>query len=207
MSKLGAFAIPALLAAWAAPAPGEDVARQADVSAPAACACRVIPALTPVSIEILAPLGSKISKSGESFPIRLAAPILIDGKEAVPAGALGVGEVIHAKKSGGMGAAGELVLAARYVEVDGQRLMLRSLNIAAAGESSIHKVDAINAASAASPLPIGLIGFFISGGQVNVAQGTVAPAKTRESFTLPPLAGLAPAVAGPATANIASKGE
>jgi hypothetical protein len=198
MSKLGALVMPALLAA--APLLGED-------APPPAIAAPTVPALTPVSIEILAPPGSKISKSGDSFPIRLAAPIVIGGKEVVPAGAPGVGEVIHAKKSGGMGTAGELVLAARYLEVDGRRLMLRSLNIAAAGQSSIHKVDAINAASAVSPLPIGLIGFFISGGQVNVAKGTIAPAKTRESFALAAPAGAAPAAAGPAAANIASKGE
>ncbi|MET0587174.1 MAG: hypothetical protein ABWZ75_01520 [Novosphingobium sp.] len=71
------------------------------------------PALTPVSIQILAALGSKVSKSGDTFPIRLAAPVIVDGTVAIPAGAEGMGEVVHAKKGGGIGAAGELVLAAR----------------------------------------------------------------------------------------------
>lgn len=181
---------PALLAFWAAPALGDDVAAP---TTPAACACPIIPALTPVSVEIRAPLGSNISKSGDMFPIRLAAPIVIEGKELVPTGAVGMGEVVHAKKSSGMGAAGELVLAARYFEVSGQQLKLRSLNLSAAGKSAIHKVDALNAASAVSPLPIGLIGFFISGGQVMVQLGTVVPAKVREDFTLP--AAFAPAAA------------
>jgi|GEM_PF-6422904 len=71
-----------------------------------------IPALTEVRLEILSDLGSKISKTGELFPIRLAKPIVIDGAERVPAGAEGQGEVVWAKKSGGSGASGELVLAA-----------------------------------------------------------------------------------------------
>jgi hypothetical protein len=160
-----------------------------------ACSCTIIPELTPVILEIMAPVGSKISKTGDSFPIRLAAPIVIDGKEWVPAGVTGVGEVVHAKKSGGMGAAGELVLAARYLEVDGRRLPLRSLNLAAAGKSGIAAVNAVNVGSAVSPVPIGLIGFFISGGQMTVPQGTIVPAKTRENFALPAQAGATPVAA------------
>jgi hypothetical protein len=152
----------------------------------ASCTCTTIPALTPVSVEILAAVGSKISKTGDSFPIRLAAPIVIDGKEAAPAGATGVGEVVHAKKSGGMGAPGELVLAARFIELGGRRLRLRSLRLVPQGKSAINRLDGFNAASAASPIPIGLIGFFIQGGQATVAQGTIAEAKTAESFEIKP---------------------
>jgi hypothetical protein len=177
-----------------AQAPGAQVIDTAAAVTPAPCHCVTIPALTPVSVEILTPLGSKTSRTGDTFPIRLAQPIIIGDGEVVPAGAMGVGEVIHAKKSGGMGAAGELVLAARYVEVSGRRLTLRSLNLALAGSSRIGAVDALNAASAAGPLPIGLIGFFIAGGQVVVPQGTVAQAKIRDSITLPdkPLSGMTP---------------
>jgi hypothetical protein len=179
MTRLRMQLLLAVPAALAAPAAAQVPASRA------ACECSSIPALTPVSIEILAPLSSRTSKSGDSFPIRLAAAIVVGGRELVPAGVSGVGEVVHAKKSGGMGAAGELVLAARYVEVGGQRLTLRSLQFAVAGRSSIDAVSAVNAASAASPLPIGLIGFFVTGGQVDVPAGTVAAAKTRENFTLP----------------------
>lgn len=148
--------------------------------------CVVVPALTPVKIELMATLGSKISTSGESFPIKLAQPIMIGGKVAVPAGTVGMGEVVHAKKSGGSGAAGELVLAARYLDVNGQRLRLRSMNFAQNGHSNTGAVNAVAVASAASPLPIGLIGFLITGGQTTVPQGTIADAKTAEAFMIPP---------------------
>lgn len=143
-----------------------------------------VPRLTPVIIEILKPLGSKVSKTGETFPIRLAAPILVDGKEVVPAGTAGMGEVIHAKRSGGMGAAGELVITARYLDVDGRQMPLRSLHWSQSGESRVNTVNALNVASAASPLPIGLVGFFIGGGQINVAEGARAEAKTAADFSV-----------------------
>jgi hypothetical protein len=61
-----------------------------------------VPSFTEVAVEILAELGSKTSIKGETFPIRLVNAIIVDGREIVPAGAEGVGEVIHAKGNGGM---------------------------------------------------------------------------------------------------------
>lgn len=177
-----AFCATPVLAQQAAdgPAPSPLAAPQPQAAPAPAASPPAIPALLPVSIEILADLGSKISKSGDRFPLRLAAPIMVDGVEAVPAGAMGEGEVVHAKKSGGMGAAGELVLAARFVEHSGRRIALRSLRIVPQGKSAINTVNAINVGSVASPLPVGLIGFFISGGQAVVPAGTIAEAKVAQ---------------------------
>jgi hypothetical protein len=150
------------------------------------CQGCLIPALTPVKLELMATLGSKISKSGDIFEIRLAEPIIIEGQAVVPAGTTGLGEVVHAKKSGGGGAAGELILAARYLDFNGQRLRLRSMNFSQNGQPKINTVNTIAVASAASPLPIGMLGFLISGGQVVVQQGTIATAKTAEPLTLAP---------------------
>lgn len=178
--------------------PSADTAAQpppAVVPAAEPCTdCITIPALTVVTVEIMVDLGSKISKSGDTFPIRLAAPIIVDGREVVPVGTMGMGEVVHAKKSGGSGAAGELVLAARYLDVDGRRLQLRSMKVAVNGRSNVNTVNTINIASAASPLPIGIVGFIIKGKQANVPAGTVADAKTAESFSLapPPVVASAP---------------
>ena len=159
-----------------------DPVRQ-DIGAQTCTDCTTIPALTPIRVEILATLGSKISKTGEIFPIRLAEPIRIGDRDLVPAGLTGEGEVIHAKKSGGSGAAGELVLAARFLDMNGRHLPLRSMKIAVAGKSHVGSVGTLAVASAASPVPFGLIGFFVQGGQVTIAQGTIADAKTAETFT------------------------
>lgn len=144
-----------------------------------------IPRLTEVEFEILEPLGSKVSRSLDTFAIRLAAPIMIGGVEAVPAGTMGVGEVVHAKKAGGMGAAGELVLAARYLDLGDRRIRLRSMQLKTTEATSrIGTANAIGTAGAATVLPVALIGFFVKGGEVDVPEGTFASARIAENFTV-----------------------
>ncbi len=144
----------------------------------------LIPALTPIELVIDANLGSKVSKSGDTFPIRLAKPIIVDGREVLAAGFVGQGEVVHAKKSAGMGAAGELVLAARFLTVGDRQLKLRSMRFGTAGKDEINSVVAVNALSVASPLPVGMLGFFVTGKNIEIPQGTVAVAKNSEAFVI-----------------------
>lgn len=158
-----------------------------DASAPGSQV--IIPALTVVSIEILATIGSKTSTTGETFPLRLAQPIIIDGKEVVPAGVTGMGEIIHAKKSGGSGAGGELVLAARYLDLDGRRLRLRSMQVSAAGKDQMEL--ALLSAQA-----IGPIAFAITGKNIEIAKGRIAAAKTAEAFVLTSTTPVSSPVAG-----------
>jgi hypothetical protein len=138
----------------------------------------------PVTIAIDAELGSKLSKTGDRFPLHLAEPIILNGREVIAAGTSGYGEVVHAKKAGGSGSPGELVLAARVLSLGTRALKLRSMRIALAGQDAIHTVDAVNAASAASPLPIGLIGFAITGRNIAIPKGTLASAKLAEAFAM-----------------------
>jgi len=165
------------------------VALPSVVSAPAGvpaqpAADRVIPALTAVALRFDEEVSSQSSKTGATFPLTLAEPIILDCKVVVPAGARGEGEVIWAKKSGGAGTAGELVLAARWIEVGGRHLRLRSMQPGAAGRDSVGKVDAYNAATVISPLPIGLLGFAMKGATIVRAKGSLAVAKTVEAFPL-----------------------
>lgn len=141
--------------------------------------CLVVPPLTPILIEVLKPLGSAISNSGDLFPIRLAQPIMVNGVEAIPAGTPGLGEVVHAKKNGGAGAAGELVLAARYLEIGGRRLRLRSTEFAQSGQS---RIDTAAIASTG----LGIFSFLIKGGKITVDEGTVIRAKTAQAFSIEP---------------------
>jgi len=177
---------PARVLAQAVPVAAEQQGAVTATVAPGApCApSLVIPALTPVTLEMMAPLGSKISTSGDSFPLRLAEPVIVDGVTLLPAGATGRGEVVHAKKAGGSGVGGELVLAARYLDVCGQRLRLRSMHLSPNGRSKTKTVDTINMASAAVAPPIALVGFLIKGGEVTVETGTEAEARTATIFTL-----------------------
>jgi len=155
--------------------PGPDA-----VQPPAAEVVIVIPALTPVRIELMQELGSRISTSLDQFPIRLAEPIVIGGLQVIPAGTPGMGEVVHAKKRGGIGGtSGELVLAARYLDLDGQRVKLRSLRFDDGGK------DRINTANVATAL-VGVVGFFVKGEDIVIPAGTVVDAKTAAPFVFVP---------------------
>jgi hypothetical protein len=159
-------------------------ATEPDVAGDASVRRATVPALTEVAVEILADLGSRTSNQGDTFPLRLAAPIVIDGVELIPAGTPGQGEVIHAKKSGGSGAAGELVLAARYLEVGDARLPLRSLRFDATARDRMGTVEAIEIASAAVMPVASFLGFLIKGDQLSLASGSILAAKTAADFTV-----------------------
>lgn len=179
----------------AAPLPSGPAAEAtADMPAPAPYAL-ILPKGTPIVIAIDKELGSKISQTGETFPIRLAQPVAIDGVEVLPAGITGEGQVVHAKKAGLAGAAGELVLAARWLDLDGRRIELRSFRFFEAGEVTLSKGQDNTGVSNVTTAIAGPIGFFIGGGNTNVPPGTVASAKIRndESF--------APAEAAPEPAT------
>lgn len=144
----------------------------------------LVSALAPVVLRVEADLGTRTSRTGDTFPISLARPIVVDGVELVKAGAPGEGEVIWAKKPGMSGSGGELVLAARWIAVGERRVKLRSMRFAAVGQDRIGPVNSLAVASAASPLPVSVIGFFVSGRHVLIPCGTLAEAKLAESLEL-----------------------
>ncbi len=189
VAACGLFSMPGIsLAQVSAPAPESTSAAAAVVVEQLPASGLTIPALTPVDLVIDTDLGSKISITGATFALHLGKPIVIDGRELIPAGTEGQGEVIHAKKAGGSGSSGELVLAARFLKVGDLHLKLRSMRIAIAGKDATAKVDGLNAAAAGAsvfvPVPIGLIGFAITGGNTVLPKGTTAMAKTAEAFDI-----------------------
>lgn len=191
------------LAAWSAgPGLAQSAAQPATVASPPsvsppaqppASPCPVdakcIPALTVVALRIDATLGSKVSVSGQTFPIALADPIVVDGQELVPAGTKGMGEVVHAKKTG-VGVGGELVLAARYLDFGGQQIKLRSMQLGGKGKDN-------EALTFAVGVTVGLPALFIRGKHIEVPEGSLATAKTAAQVVIvqPPAAATAPAPA------------
>lgn len=167
----------ALLGVLCSAAPLLAVAQEmlpaSDTAAPVAVTSVTLPAMTVVEIEILTPLNSKTSKMGEMFPIRLAEPIMLDGNVLVPAGATGEGEVIHAAKARAAGKAGEMILAARYIDYQGTRIVLRSFKFGPSTGKNNAKEALVAGAVVAIPLTL-----LIAGGNVDVPTGTRAHAKT-----------------------------
>lgn len=135
-----------------------------------------IPSLTPVRIELTEALSSRTSVTGETFGISLAYPVVIDGRELIPAGATGRGEIIHAKKTG-VGVGGELVLAARHLSLGDRKLRLRSMQLNGAGRDQQGLAFAVGVA-------VGLPGMFIRGKHIDIPAGAFADAKTAEAFWL-----------------------
>ncbi len=158
--------------------------------------CCLVPDGTLVDIEVAESISSKVHKRGDRFAIRLLAPLMIEGQSLLPAGTLGVGEVVHASRSGGSGKAGELILAARYLEFEGQQIPLRGFRLGSTGKDHSGAVVATSAtaANAAAIAGAGLGGIagagvlpmLIRGKQAEIPAGTLANAKFAADTHLPP---------------------
>lgn len=182
--RLGAIALAcatsAAAAQPAAPPTSPPAPAQSSPQPSAPGPLKHVAAGSPVTIEITDLLSSNGSKPGAPFALRLAEPLIVDGTVVLPAGLTGAGEVVDAQHGGFGGAAGKLVLAARYVTFGDRRITLRALKFAASGESH---VGMSMAATLVSP-----VGFLVQGGETIVQPGTRATAKIGEDLDLPALA-------------------
>ena len=144
----------------------------------------VIPAESRVEIEFLASLSSATSHPGDVFPIRLAEPIARRGEVLVPAGALGLGEVVEAKPAGGGGAPGILILVARYLEFNGRQIPLRSLRQNGVGRDRVGELNHSSGISLATALPGSALGMATHGGNILVPKGGHALAQVAQDVAL-----------------------
>lgn len=148
---------------------------------PAPVACCVLAKLTPVFLKIDEPLDSDKSKIGQQFKLSLAHSLEIAGGLVIPAGTTGGGEVVHAAKSRAGGKAGELVLAARYLDYQGIRIPLRSLRYGAGqGKDNIDNAAIVGIVVSAWITP------FITGGEVRIPAGADVWAKVAADVSFPP---------------------
>lgn len=156
---------------------------------PATAAAPRIAAATIIEIEIMEPLSSRTAKMDATFPIRVAAPVMVEGRELIPAGTVGMGQVIHAAKSGGGGKAGELLLAARYLDVNGVRVPLRRFRLGASGGQKADEAFAVGVV-----VPFGQL--LVKGKEIEFPAGTranaIVAADTVLSGQLPEAGGAAP---------------
>lgn len=133
-----------------------------------------LPKLTELTVQIGQALDSKSSVSGQKFPLALAEPLVLEGMEILPIGTPGVGEVIHAKKAGGSGAGGELILTALYLEEGDRKIPLRSMQLGVTGKNQT------GLAMAVGVTPLGPLGLAVRGKNIEVPEGQWASAKLAE---------------------------
>jgi len=186
-----------IAAAWltvALPGPGALAQQPTRTAAIAARCCRV-PAGEVVMIELAEPISTKTQKTGDTFAIRLAEPVVMRGQIVLPAGTKGVGEVVEAAKPAMGGKSAKLVLAARSLTApNGAELPLKALQLSGAGKGHATAATALGVAGIGF-MPLGFVGFAIHGGDVTFPAGTQATAKLASAATLRSL-GRAPRGAG-----------
>lgn len=164
-------AAPALAQTSPPPADASSAAPEPAPLPPAAPTIR-IPAGTMVHVELTEALSSQTSQQEQTFGLRLAAPIVIDGREVVPAGATGGGEVIDSARSAFGGRQGRLIISGRFIEIDGQQHRIRGMQITAVGD------ERGNEALAVSMIPYaGIAGIFIQGGAIEIPVGARGTAR------------------------------
>lgn len=161
-----------------------------------------VPAGTTLAFEMVDSLSSKTSQRGDRFSLRLVEPLMLDGQLLIPAGTLAVGEVVHADRARGSGQAGELILAARTIQVGDTTVALRSFSPAASGAG----LDRTGTASKLS-LVFTPAAFMIRGGEKELPAGSLVTAKTRAPVELRPLTDVSPDAIPPGPSSIAEGSE
>ncbi|QJQ31268.1 hypothetical protein GV829_01445 [Sphingomonas lacunae] len=159
---------------------GTEGAGEAAPPVPAA-----IPAGTPIVIRIIDSVSSSTATQGQFFPIELAEPIMLGDRDVVPAGIRGEGQVVHARHRGWGGGAGELILAARYLQWGDRRIALRAFHLGVAGRDGA-------TSSLVATVAVGVVGAFVTGRSANVPAGSLATARLVEPI-VPELPVTAPA--------------
>lgn len=137
-----------------------------------------LPAGTLLEIELAEAISSHDRKRGDKFAFKVRTPLMHGEILAVPAGTAGVGEIVHADRARSGGKPGELVLAARYLVLDGTQVPVRGLKLGATGE------DRSNSALAAS-FALGPFGLFVHGGEIQIPAGTIGKVKLAQELAIP----------------------
>ncbi len=148
--------------------------------------CCQVPAGTPVEVELVDQISTKSQKRGDTFAIRLAAPLVIDGRVVLREGTPGVGEVIDSTGPGIGGKPATMVLAADYLTTSAGQVPLNALKLAARGHDNSTPATVLEIGGIAS-LPMGVAGVVMPGGEVVFKPGSVAIARLAAGMTLPPL--------------------
>jgi len=134
---------------------------------------------TVIELETIDAVSSRTSKTGDFFKLRVRTDVLAaDGTILIPAGTPAMGQVVHAARSGGGGKGGELILAARYVELPLEQVKLRS-GFGAAGKARV-------GATLASSVVIGPFAMLIKGKDLELPAATPLSARLAQETSFAP---------------------
>ena len=149
-------------------------------------ACCGVPAGAAVEVELAKPVGTKTQRAGDTFALRLASPLIVDGKILLRAGAPGRGRVVEASGPGMGGKPAKLVLDADYIVHGGRRLPLEGLQLSGAGRSNTREASAVGLTGMLFA-PLGFAALAVRGGEMEFPAGTRATAHLAGAMVLPSL--------------------
>ncbi|MFC5576924.1 hypothetical protein ACFPOA_02710 [Lysobacter niabensis] len=173
-----AVAPTAVAAPDAPPAPSAETFLQSVAIACPADATRTTFPLVPntlFDLESMDAVSSGTSQKGDRFDLRLREPLRYGPVVLVAAGTPVHGEVTHATENRWGGIGGELILAARYVQLPQGRLRLRA-SIAAPGAGRTNTAATIT-------VLFGIAGVFVQGDNKMLPAGTALTARLAEPVT------------------------
>jgi hypothetical protein len=153
--------------------------------------CCLAQAGTEVAVELVQAVGTRTAKAGDTFPIRLAAPLIIGGQMAIPAGTPGIGRVVQASGAGLGGKGAKLVVSADYLTVKGGIVPLQGMQLTGTGKDHTFAADIASLGSWYSA-PLGLVGFAVTGGEIEIPAGTAASAKIAQTLNFVALGAATP---------------
>jgi len=109
-----------------APAPAAMTAAPAETKKPEPPKPIVVPAGTVLTVRLGQAVGTKISQSGQTFTATLAAPVDVEGRTAIPAGADASGTVVTAQSAGKLKGASTLQLRLDSITVEGKQRAIQT---------------------------------------------------------------------------------
>jgi hypothetical protein len=182
-------------------APGALAQTDAGSATPAVESSAVsIPAGTNEHVRLLDPVSSKTNHQDDTFRLELAEPIVVNGVTVVAAGAQGGGIVIDAQPARAGGRPGKLVIAGRFLTVNGVQVRVRGMQVMGAGTDTYDQVAGLSWVT-------GGFSIFIHGGEIDVPAGTGAQARIAENVLLPSQTAETALVSAPASATSSGSGE
>jgi hypothetical protein len=156
-------------AATAAAKPAQPAARPA--ATPAAPVV-LVPEGTAITVRTSQEVGSKISRSGDTFAASVAEPVVVNGRTVIPAGASATGRVSEAQALGRVSGEARLSLRLESVEINGERYSVQSSGVTRIEEGKGKRSAAMIGGGAAAGAIIG----GIAGGGKGAAIGAAAGA-------------------------------
>lgn len=117
-----------------------------------------VPGGTQVPVKVVEPISSSNANVGDTFQIKTAKEVVIDGWIVIPKDSPGQGEVVSVDRAGSHGHPGKLGIQMDYVfSCDGGKIKLSNVSHATEGEG---KHGAASTATVASYVLLGPLGFF-----------------------------------------------